>query len=393
MRRILPVTMVGAMLFLPALALGEAALPGNDNYGSDDDLAVAASSPQAGELQPGESLSSPASAESEGRRTTEKDQRLIERQKRFALRTVDGLKMTYAQTEEDIGELARAIAAITILESSVRERDLHGLMDWYYDYADWLNSEIGEFDADYAQLSAGRLLAGAEWQDRFGAMVQKRKELLQKLMERNKGYEAEQKRLAGILERRRELEGRFNELEFLLARTEEKLKGMERTSPDRAEHELKGERLRGEVNIVQTELLSLPTIDKEILNHYAVMIERGRGAGEMLSMNIVEYEALWEVAGATELGPARRAAAMQAPYERAIRSYETEISRVTRKIDEFDRSRSQVTPTGSLRELDRSAELADYYLVMKQRYQGEQQRLKTLVSDYRYELSAVLADK
>ncbi len=393
MSRILPVTMIGALLLLPALAWGEAELPGEENYGNGDGLAVAASSTQAGELQPGEGLSTPASAEPEVRSTPEIDKRRIERQKRVVLQTVDGLKMTYAQAEADIVELARETNGITPLEPAVRERDLLGIMDWYYDYADWLSGEIGEFDADYEDLYAGRMLAGAEWQDRIGMLVQKRKEFLQELIEQTKGYEAEQKRLAVILERRRELEGRFNELVFLLARNEEKLKGLERTSPDRAEHEQKGESLRGEVTIVQQEILSLPTIDKEILKHYAVLIERGRGASDMLSITIAEDEALWEIAGVTELLPARQAGAMRAAYERAIRRYETEISRVARKIDEFDRRRSQVNPAGSLRELDRSAELAEYYLFMKQRYQGELQRLKTLVSDYRYELSEVLAGR
>jgi len=392
MSRILLAMTIGALLILPALALGEAELPGENNYGRGDDLAVAASSPQVGELLPGEGLSQPAFAEPAVTSGAE-NKRRIERQKRFALRTVDGLKMTYAQAEADIVELARETSGITPLEPAVRERDLLGIMDWYYDYADWLSGEIGEFDADYEELYAGRMLAGAEWQDRIGVMVQKRKEFLQELIEQTKGYEAEQKRLALILERRRELEGRFNELEFLLARTEEKLKGMERASSDRAEHERRGESLRGEVNIVQHELLSLPIIDKEILKHYAVLIEWGRGATDMLSINIGEDEALWEIAGVTDLLPARQAGAMRATYERAIRSYETEISRVARKIDEFDRRRSQVTPAGSLRELDRSAELADYYLVMKQRYQGELQRLKALVGDYRYELSEVLAGR
>lgn len=319
--------------------------------------------------------------------------RRIEREKRFIQRTLDDLRLSLSLAREDIAELEKAIDAITPLESPQRERDFRGLLDWYYDHADWLEGEIGDFEDDLALVADLSPAEGRGWVTRYEELAEKLKGFAKEVGKMAEGYQAEEKRLAGIIERRRLVQGRFDDLEVRLARIEEDLKDLRMSPSERKEHEHKRTKLRNDIRVVQNELLSLPLVDEDLLKHYAVLAERGREESEWLSVKIDQYEALMDVAAATGSGGRGNASALEAVYRRAIRALDGETKRLGRKSDALDRKRERVTPAGTLREMDRSRELADFYERLLSRYDNEIRRLRVAVGAYGAELAEVLSEK
>jgi len=323
-------------------------------------------------------------------RMVERGQRL-EREKRFLMRALDDLRDERRMTEEDIGELEKQIDAVTPLESARRTDDFQELLDWHYGYLDWLGEQSAEFEADLAQLSISAPAGGEPWEKRYARMAKKQKEVVKDIRDKVKRYSAEEKRLAGILDRRLLLRARFFDLEEQLARIDKRHADQLRPLSDKERDTAK--RLRVDVRVVQTELLSLPEVDEDILKHYAVMVERGRWESDWLEQKIDEYEALRAVAKVTPLDAGRNAAAMETAYRRIIRTYESGINRLNRKIDELDRKESRVSPAGTLRQMDRSRELLDFYGGLRIRHDDRIRRLKTRIGAYDAELAEVLSAK
>ncbi|KAF0215770.1 MAG: hypothetical protein FD174_4016 [Geobacteraceae bacterium] len=75
------------------------------------------------------------------------------------------------------------------------------------------------------------------------------------------------------------------------------------------------------------------------------------------------------------------------------RVFESDINRLSRRMDELDRKRSRVTPAGSLKEVERSRELADFYERLQGRYSNEAGRLRVEIGAYEAELAEVLSEK
>jgi hypothetical protein len=313
-----------------------------------------------------------------------------ERLKRFLQRTLDDLKESQALAEEDISELEKQVEAITPLESSQREADFQSLMDWYYGYLGWLKEQIEEFDDDLTQFSSSTLSDNEEWGTRFEEMINMQKGLNRDLQGKVKQFSAEEKRLAGILERRHLLQSQFNDLQDRLARIEKKA---DREHPLSEKEKEKTDRIRIDVNVVQTELLSLPQVDEDLLKHYAVMVERGKWGNEWLALKIEEYEALHGVAALLSHYPSRSSTEFESAFRRVTRMYEGGISRLNRKIDELDRRQSRVTPAGSLREMDRSRELTDFYDRLRIRYNDRISRVKIQIGAYESESAEVRSVK
>lgn len=313
----------------------------------------------------------------------------VEREKRFLQRVLDDLRGSRRLAEEDIGELERQRDAITLLESPRREEDFQDLLDWYYRYLDWLMEQEDEIDGELARLSAGPVSFEEFRAGRYGAMAKRTEELAEELREKVRGYGTEEKRLAGILDRRRLLQAQFTDLEEQLALIEKR--PVETRRPLSDEDRMAVKRLRLEVRVVQTELLSLPAIDEDILKHYAVMIERGRWEGDWLALKAEEYEALQEVALLLPRAAPRDANAIAEAYRRLIRTYERGVGRLGRMIDELDRKRSRVSPAGTLREMDRSRELADLYQRLRDRYDDRIRQLKVQIGASQAELAELLS--
>lgn len=360
-----------------------AAAPGNFGAAGNDGEAAAA------ELSaPREDASVPS-----GRVPDAGRERSIERKKRFIQRTLDDLRLTLSVARKEIEELERVTDAITPLESPQRERDFGEFLVWYFEYADWLEGKIGDFEDDLALVATVSPAEGRGWGARYGELAEKLKGFAREIGRKAEEYENEEKRLAGIIERRRLLQGRFDELELRLARIEEELKDKRISPSKKREHEGTRTRLRKDVRVVQNELISLPLVDEDLLKHYAVLVEQGREESEWLSMKSGQYETLLDVAGTLGNGGMKGAPALEAIYRRTIRAVDGGIKRLGRKIDALGRKRERVTPAGTLREMDRSRELADFYDRLLWRYDNEIRRLRVAAGAYGAELAELLSEK
>jgi chromosome segregation ATPase len=327
-----------------------------------------------------------ATAKPQTGRSMDKEQR-VERVKRFLQRTVEDLNLSRQLVEEDIDELEKQIDAIPPLEPLQREADLLSLLDTSYSYLDWLKDRIDEFEEDLGELSAETLPGSEFLGNSFAEMAAMLKEQEKVLQDKVSRFREEEKRLACILERRRLLQSQFNELQAQLARMEQELADREHKPAE--EEKARAERIRIDLGVVQTELLSLPQVDEDILKHYAVLIERGRWSAESLTLKVNEYGMLREVAPFLPREPTPSAAEMEGAFQRAVRGYEKEINLLNRKIDELERMRSRITPAGTLRELDRSRELADFYERLQIRYNDLINRIRIRIGAWQAESAEV----
>ena len=316
------------------------------------------------------------------------NERRVERVKRFLQRMVEDLTLSRQLTQEDIDELEKQLDDIPPLETMQREADLLSLLDSFYSHLDWLKDRIEEFEEDLGELSADTL-PGSEFLDNslgeMAAMLKEQEKVLQDKVSRFRG---EENRLAGILERRRLLQSNFNDLQVQLARIERKLANHEQHKPSEKE-KAHAARIRVDVGVVQSELLSLPQVDEDILKHYAVIIERGRWESEWLGLKVDEYGMLREAAPLLPRETTRYAAQMDGAFQRAVRGYEKEIKLLNRKIDELERMRSRITPAGTLREMDRSRELSDLYERLQIRYNDTIKRIRIRIGAWQAESAEV----
>jgi hypothetical protein len=328
----------------------------------------------------------PSAATAQTDRSVEKEKR-VERVKRFLQRTVDDLALYRQLTEEDIAELEKQIDAIPPLEPIQREADLLSLLDSFYSHLDWIKDRIEEFEDDLGELSP-ETLPGSEILsnslEEMAAMLKEQEKVLQEKVSR---FRDEEKRLAGILERRRLLHSQFSELELELARIERELAEVDHNPSEK--EKAHAERIRGDVGVVQTELLSLPQVDEDILKHYAVLIERGSWEAGWLALKAEEYGMLRDVAPLLPRESTRFAAEMEGAFQRAVRGYEKEIKILNRKIDELEGKRSRITPAGTLREMDLSRELADFYERLQIRYNDMINRIRVRIGAWQAESSEI----
>lgn len=344
-------------------------------------------------LQPSFSLPLSADAETSGparppdaeagRRIAERERR-VEGEKRLLLRTLEDLRALHSLAARETAVLERETDAITPLEAAARERDLHELVDWYYGYSDWLKEKLAELDGDLARLSSGRAQPEGSWPGRYAGMAAKFKGFEKQLAAKARRFDREANRLAQIIDRRRVLQGSIADLEERLARIEKRL--AERRG-ERGRDELEAAHLSNRIRVVQSEILALPLVDEDILKHYANLSERARSEGEWLLVKSDEYDALSEVSAIIAGDAPGNDAAVEAALGRVRRVYEREIERLRRMIEAIDRKRSRVSPAGSLREVERSAELLDFYAEQKRRYEDYIDRLKVQIGALEADLS------
>jgi hypothetical protein len=305
----------------------------------------------------------------------------VEREKRFTQRALEDLVAFRNFAEEDISQLERQLSAITPLEPSRRDQDISDLVDWYYRYYDWLTGEEEAAESDLARLSAPGALPGMG-ELHFKSMADKVTELSRQLDEKVKGYQAEGNRLAAILDRRRLLQAQFSDLEAQLAWL---ARGESEKSRRPHKKVVKDERqLRAEIRVVQTELLSLPDVDEDILKHFVVLSEQGRWEGEWLALSVEEYDALHEVA---LILPDGDIGDMVKACRRLIRTYNRGLGRLTRMGGELDRKYSRLSPAGTIREMDRSRDLNDLYDRLRQRYNDRKEELKVRIGAWEAEVA------
>lgn len=322
----------------------------------------------------------------ENRKTGKK--RGLERQQRLLRLADDFLGESLAVTERQCTGIESEIDRIPLLDFPVREDDLRGLLESCRDQMDRLREMRSDLEEGQLELSAGHLPDQSWWRRVFGALVKSQEDYGARLERTVAAYDREERRLAGILERRRELESSVRTIDERLAQIEESIKGLKDGSPAKGEKRRRADRTRNDLTIVQNELLSLPLVDEGLLKHYAVLAERGRGEMDLLSFRKSLAAAFRETALAVGSGTAEGGTTVRTAYRGFARECQRQSDRVGRKIDEVYRKRSRVTPAGTLREMDRSRELADYYDELKGFFQSYKSYLSVLKVSLEYEMTA-----
>lgn len=309
-----------------------------------------------------------------------------EREKRLLLQTIDDLGALLSITSREMAELERETDSVALLELSVRKTDLRDLMDWYADFSDWLKENQALFDDDLAWLAADRGNTVGNWPQRYAGMAAGFKGFEKRLRPYIKRYDQEGKRLAQIIDRRRLLQGNAAELSERLARIEKRL--AERPG-EKGWEEREAAVLRSQISVVQSELMSLPLVNEDILRHYMNLGERARGDGEWLLVKAEEYDLQWDI-GNLIASDGVGNDAVEAALGRVRRVYERQIDRLLQRIEVIDRKRSRVTPAGTIREVERSADLDRLYFDQKQRYQEYINHLKIQLGALEAELYGLL---
>ena len=312
--------------------------------------------------------------------------RQAERVRRFLQRTIDDLNLSRKVTEEDIKVLENQYDSIPPLESAQREADLLSLLDTHYSYIDWIKDRTEEFDDDLEQLSAGNLPGSEFLENSFEDMVSMLKDQEKVLKEKIDRFSSEETRLAGILERRRLLQLRINDLETRLD-----LIGKHQDDSPQAPSgkEKREDRIRADLGVLQGELNSLPPVDDDILLHYQLMIEQGKGESEWLALQIDEFGMLRGVVALLPRDTVRFASDLEKAINRTVRSYEKEINLLNRKADDVEKRRILIIPAGTLRETEFARDLADLYERLQLRYNDLIYRLRIRIGAWQAEAAEV----
>jgi hypothetical protein len=306
-----------------------------------------------------------------GQRVSEREKQR-EREKRLVLRSLEDLRFLLSLVEAEQGELAREVDAITPLEPSSREYDLRDVMELFDNYGDWLREHEAEFDADLTTLSSGSAERVGLWPGRFAAMSAGFGTFEARLTALSKRFDEEGKRLAALIDHRRLLQGRLSSLEEQLAvgmRKSAQRGGATRDNNDAV-------RLRTRINVVQSELSTLPLVGEDTLKHFFSVGERARAGAAWMAVKSDEYAFLSDIAAIISGAPARNRPVVEATISRLRRVNGRMVNRLGQRIDAIDRKQSLVSPSGSLQELQRSGELRELYQTQKQRYGQYVNRLK-----------------
>lgn len=320
-----------------------------------------------------------------GKRLSARGMRL-EQEKRLALRSLEDLRFLLSLVETERRELSREIDAIALLELPDREADLRQIVELFDSYGDWLKENEAEFDNDLATLSTGNAALNGQWPGRYAAMATEFRKFASQLTAMAQGFDAESKRVAALIDRRRLLQGKISALE-------EQISNIARNPAERG-RDSRGNndanRLRVRLRAVQNEFSTIPRVKEDILKHYFCVEEQARAEAVWMAAKSDEYEFLGNVT-ATITGPStRKRPAVEAAISRLRRVNEQMTNRMKKRIDAIDRKQSMVSPAGTLQELQRSSELHNLYLNQKQRYEQYINRLKAQAGALEADLSELL---
>jgi hypothetical protein len=124
--------------------------------------------------------------------------------------------------------------------------------------------------------------------------------------------------------------------------------------------------------------------------HLAVMIELGRMELSWLALKAEDSAALSSVARAIN---SEAPSLIEEAGSRVTKIYESDIASLRRKVEDVDRTRARIAPTGTLRTLGRIEELEGYYERMKSRYEHHISWLKEQIGAYRADVIGLRKEK
>ncbi len=308
------------------------------------------------------------------------------REKQFLYRAVEELNRSQEYVKDTISGLEKQIEAIELLEPSRREKDLRDLLDWYQTYADWLKSNTDDFEADLSRAYSEEPLRRTG-PDRYAGMANGYARLGAQLGEQmarlEKANDRIEQRTAGL---RRALEyidsAAFRE-------DKDRDKKQRQNDRDRRNDDLYDQyKYLSDVDIIkmQQELRNLGDQQK----HLAILIELGRMEMSWLALKADDSAALSSLARAVG---SDAPAPIEEACSRMVKTYESDIAYLRRKVEDVDRMRARIAPTGTLRTLDRIEELAGYYERMKSRYEHHISWLKEQIGAYRADVTELRKEK
>lgn len=196
------------------------------------------------------------------------------------------------------------------------------------------------------------------------------------LKEVERKAEKEADRIIRIIERRIALQDVLRDLHERLEFLEMRPRDSERRDDERARA-----RLKKEIELRRLDLLSLPEASEDLYRHFRVAVESVQGEIEWLEMKRDEYEALGAAAvilTGTSVNSKEEVSALRT----LAGFYERGGGRLQRKIDQLERKQSDLSPAGTLRELDRSREMGDAWESLRQRYREQMIRYRQRGADY-----------
>lgn len=310
----------------------------------------------------------------------ERQERAAGRQERFVGRVVDDLTYDRKQVAGEVHHFDRELERVLPLESPERKDFYRRVGDRYREYGE----RVGEAAAHVGEISVACRERETGCARPLGQALTKLRErnaaLEVRLQEVERTAEKEADRIIRIIERRAAVREVLRDLQERLDALE-----LRHREGERRDDERERKRLRKEIELRQLDLLSLPEASEDLLRHYRVAAERLRGEMEWLEVKREEYEALAEAAGA--LGGAGRNLKEEAAALRTLTTfYEHAALRLQRKVDSLDRKESDLSPAGTLRELDRSRELSEAYDSLRERYGDQINRYRQRAGDYAAEL-------
>ncbi|RNC73235.1 MAG: hypothetical protein ED859_00575 [Desulfuromonadales bacterium] len=308
----------------------------------------------------------PSTAESRAR---------MERDERYGLRLRDDLAAADAIAGEEMVDLERRIDAILPLESPRRETGLEELQGDYAAYRDRLGMAMAEVDEALADPSGFPLDIGVS----YGELERTTREVAVRLKRQRREFDRELQRLVVLFDRKRDLADQTASLEVQLQRIEARLEEPGLSGKERAKEERRGGQLRSRVLTLQDELRSLADVDEGLLKHYVVLIEQAMHEEAWLTLQADRYRGIVKALGAAAPVKVRGSADRGARLRELIRLCESQIARLSLERDGIERRETRISAVGTLREMDRSRELAELYDRLDGRYRREIGRLRTLV--------------
>jgi hypothetical protein len=272
---------------------------------------------------------------------SEAAKKVTARERQFLYRAVEELNKSQEYVTGTISGLEKQIDAIELLEPSRREKDLRDLLDWYQAYADWLKSNTDDFEADLSRAYSEEPLRRTG-PDRYAGMAIGYTRVGAQLGEQIARLEKTNDRIE------QRIEGLRRALEYIdsaaFREERDRDKKQRQSDRDRRNDDLYEQyKYLTDVDIIkmQQELRSLGDQQK----HLSVLIELGRMELSWLALKADDSAALSIVARAIN---SDAPALIEEASSRMIKTYESDIVSFRRKVEDVDRMRARIAPTGTL---------------------------------------------
>ncbi len=310
----------------------------------------------------------------------------MSREKMFLLRAAEDLDRSRAFVKETITALTEQTDAADVLEPRKIRSDLGDLQDWYQKYAVWLGGMAAELEADLAEHFS-RQEAGPGWTIRYEEMTKGYQRLAEQLAGKVRELDAAQGKIEA---RMGKLKQAVQDRRLLVEKDDLEL-AKELWPTYRDKHYDHGEAAYkdltdAEVDLFRYELRSLGEQQK----HREVLAELGHYELSWLSLKIQDSAALDGVARAIEGGAT---GPLVEACRGAIRTYESDMATLRRKVGEIDGKRAGMTQTGTFKILDLLEDLARYYENMKSRYERHIEWLRGQIGSYQADLAELGRDR